>query len=235
MTSTTKNVNSETGEISTAAPASPGGSCAGHIGFEEGIYGTQVAIQALFDALAKAQSKIEKVAKDARNPHLKSAFASLGGIVDAIRPRGPVEGLALMQFPSGKDLVTVLTHKDGARVVTRMEMVIAKNDMQGLGAAIAYARRYVMKGIYAIAEDDDEGDDGSGGKTGSGDGKRTQLIEDPGHADVKAAFERIDKATDRAVLTGMASFAPSKYAGAALTQINDRITAQLSKAPVDLT
>ncbi len=118
---------------------------------------------ALYAALARAQGQMETPKFDSVNPHFKSKFASLVATIKATKPALNKEGLALTQFPvRGTDgmpmLRTILTHANGGMLSEDMPLLPGKNDMQGLGAAITYARRFSWSAVCGIAsEEDDDG------------------------------------------------------------------------------
>lgn len=113
-------------------------------------------------ALAKAQGAIENAHKDSKNPHFKSSFASLAAVINAVSAELSKNGLAVVQsiMPIGdKDmaLVTTLTHTSGQWFRSYIPLILSKDDMQGLGSAITYARRYALSAIVGITQEDDDG------------------------------------------------------------------------------
>jgi hypothetical protein len=71
-------------------------------------------------------------------------------------------GIAVLQptydDEHGAYVKTVLVHGDsGESVECRTRLIIGKNDMQGYGSAITYARRYGLMGMVGIAPEDDDG------------------------------------------------------------------------------
>lgn len=113
-------------------------------------------------ALVKAQKAMGAVLKNANNPHLKSKYADLGSVLDACQAALHDNGFAIMQ-PCGKDqegayVETVLAHESGESFTSRVYLVIGKNDMQGVGSAITYARRYGLLGMAGLAPEDDDGE-----------------------------------------------------------------------------
>jgi hypothetical protein len=113
-------------------------------------------------ALVKAQKAMGAVIKNAANPHLKSKYADLGSVLDACQSALHDNGFAIMQ-PCGKDeqgafVETVLAHESGDTFASRVYLVIGKNDMQGVGSAITYARRYGLLGMAGLAPEDDDGE-----------------------------------------------------------------------------
>lgn len=113
-------------------------------------------------AYVKAQKAMGAVLKNANNPHLKSKYADLGSVLDACQAALHDNGFAIMQ-PSGKDqegayVETVLAHESGETFRSRVYLVIGKQDMQGVGSAITYARRYGLLGMAGLAPEDDDGE-----------------------------------------------------------------------------
>ena len=113
-------------------------------------------------ALVKAQKEMGAVIKNTSNPHLKSKYADLGAVLDACQTALHDNGFAIMQ-PSGKDdhgafVDTVLAHESGEKLSSRVYLVIGKQDMQGVGSAITYARRYGLLGMTGLAPEDDDGE-----------------------------------------------------------------------------
>lgn len=113
-------------------------------------------------ALAKAQTEMGKAIKNAKNPHLKSNYADLGSVMEACFDALHANGFAIMQ-PCGADergkyVETVLAHASGDTFTSRVYLVVGKNDMQGIGSAITYARRYGLLGMAGLAPEDDDGE-----------------------------------------------------------------------------
>jgi hypothetical protein len=113
-------------------------------------------------ALVSAQKAMGAVIKNANNPHLKSKYADLGSVLDACQTALHDNGFAVMQ-PCGKDdqgqfVETLLAHESGDSFSSRVYLVIGKNDMQGVGSAITYARRYGLLGMAGLAPEDDDGE-----------------------------------------------------------------------------
>lgn len=114
-------------------------------------------------ALAAAQAQMGKALKSANNPHFKSKYADLSSVVDACLPALNANGIAVVQ-PTTDDenghryVETVLIHGDsGQDLRCRVPLIVAKNDMQGYGSAVTYARRYGLMSMAGIAPEDDDG------------------------------------------------------------------------------
>lgn len=123
---------------------------------------TSKTISKIQEALSKAQSEITGAAKDATNPHFKSQYATLASAWEAWQKAGPKHGLSIIQtIGNGENdrtyVTTRLGHASGEWIQDLTPLVIGKNDMQGLGSAITYARRYALMAMVGLAPEDDDG------------------------------------------------------------------------------
>lgn len=122
---------------------------------------TEVRPGGIFAALAAAQMQMGKALKSAANPHFKSKYADLAEVMDACLPALNANGIAVMQPLREVDgklcVVTVLAHASGETMECPVPLLVQKNDMQGLGSAITYGRRYGLMSMAGIAPEDDDG------------------------------------------------------------------------------
>lgn len=123
---------------------------------------TSESIAAIAPAFLKAQQAITFAVKDAVNPHLKSKYADLPAVIDAIKEALNKNGISYLQTP-GKmagsavlTMTTTLLHESGEWIKEEMEMPIVKTDPQGYGSALTYARRYALAAITGLYQDDDD-------------------------------------------------------------------------------
>ena len=115
----------------------------------------------LATALLHFQAEAPPIHLDATNPHFHSKFASLGNVVSAIRPVLNKHGLVYAQFPTNIDgapaLETMLIHAEsGEDIAAVTPLILAKNDPQGYGSALTYARRYALLSILGLVGDEDD-------------------------------------------------------------------------------
>lgn len=120
------------------------------------------SIKELAAALAKAQGAMKGAVKDAANPFFKSKYADLSSVVDAIREPFAKNGLAYIQLGEATEqdevrVETVLTHESGEWISSVLTLPVAKNDAQGFGSALTYARRYALSAMAGVAPEDDDG------------------------------------------------------------------------------
>ncbi len=116
----------------------------------------------LAEALAKAQAEMLPAVKDKKNPFFKSNYADLSSVWDSIRKPLTNNGLSIVQLTklaeSGTVLSTVLAHSSGEWVRSDYPITAVKNDPQGLGSAVTYARRYALAAMVGVCTEDDDGE-----------------------------------------------------------------------------
>lgn len=123
-------------------------------------------INELAKALNLFQAEVVTVSKTAENPFFKSKYAPLDAIMLAAQPVLTKHGLAVSQLIDNIDgqsaLTTTLMHTSGQSISSTMPLLLAKQDAQGQGSAITYARRYSYAAILGVViDEDDDGNRGS--------------------------------------------------------------------------
>lgn len=121
----------------------------------------------------KALSKVQKDLKHAKKDD-KGAFgkyADLATVYEVIRKPLVENGFSyihsLTTQEDGTHFVdTLLMHETGGTFKTSLPLIINKRDMQGLGSAITYAKRYGISMIVGLASEED--DEGKGAGTAKG-------------------------------------------------------------------
>lgn len=127
---------------------------------------TSPEIGELAAAFVKAQAAMGNAKKSCDNPFFKSKYADLTEVLEVVK--GPLNdnGLAVIQLPgmSGQgwaEVTTMLTHSSGQYIAATFRIPLAKNDSQGAGSGITYARRYALAALCGIAQEDDDGNGAS--------------------------------------------------------------------------
>jgi hypothetical protein len=117
-------------------------------------------INELAAALAKAQGQIEGAKKDSINPHFKNRYADLSSVWDACREALTTNGLSVVQSAenceAGYGVTTMLLHTSGQWMRGTLYLKPTKDDPQGAGSALTYARRYALSAMIGIAPEDDD-------------------------------------------------------------------------------
>jgi hypothetical protein len=124
---------------------------------------TSESVKLISAALLKAHQRIKHASKDSKNPHFRNDYASLESVIDATKEELLKEEIVMLQGMSedGNSLVTRLQHVSGEFYETYTKLVLSQQNMQGLGSAITYARRYAGAAINNISQADDDGNDAS--------------------------------------------------------------------------
>jgi len=117
-------------------------------------------------AFVKAQKTFGPALKTSTNPHFKSKYADLANCVEAVVDALNANGIALMQrtfeCKDGVMVETVFVHESGEVMECGMLHVPAgKQDPQGYGSALTYARRYSLLAATGLAPEDDDGNSAS--------------------------------------------------------------------------
>lgn len=113
-------------------------------------------------ALVRAQKNFGPAIRNAANPHFRSRYADLAACLDAVQPALNEAGIAVLQkavpCDAGVAVETVFMHESGETISCgTFHVPAAKNDPQGYGSALTYARRYSLMAACGIAPEDDDG------------------------------------------------------------------------------
>jgi len=174
-------------------------------------------------ALVKAQRGFAPALKTSTNPHFRSKYVDLAGCVEAVVDSLNAAGIALIQRTSedstGVTVETVFVHESGEMMECgKLHVPASKQDAQGYGSALTYARRYSLMAAAGIAPEDDDGNAASRTPTPKVSATKTDLV--PPHrmnviADVAAAVNERMSADD--VIGAVA-----EYSG--ITDVEEKIT-----------
>ncbi len=116
--------------------------------------------------LLKVKSELDSVMKKADNPFFRSKYADLNAHIDAVQPLLDKNKLILLQ-PTCRDArgsyvrTIIMDSESGQSVVSELDLILTKNDMQALGSAVTYARRYTLGALLAMQAEDDDGNEAS--------------------------------------------------------------------------
>ncbi len=117
-------------------------------------------------AFAKAQAEMGAAFKNSKNPFLKNKYADLTAIQNAIYPPFHANGFIIQQCPDRDELgtyvETILRHTSGGSFACKVYLEYKANDMQSMGGAITYARRYGLSALTGVPIEDDDGNMANG-------------------------------------------------------------------------
>lgn len=158
-----------------------------------------MSLAKLTEALVAAQAEFAPLEKSATNPHFKNKFVPLAEVLSNVLPVLSKHGLAVAQFPTEQNgnavLATYLLHTSGEYLAHPMLLNAVKNDPQGMGSAITYARRYALMSILGLVGDED--DDANAATPQA----RTQVRQTPLEAaksELRAAISKAQLGSDQA-------------------------------------
>lgn len=126
------------------------------------------SIKEIAAALAAFQSEVKDPSRNGENPHFKSKYVQLDGLLAAVRPILANHGLSLMQSTGGDgvniSVSTLIMHTSGEWIETEPLVLKAQQATpQGAGSACTYGRRFSLSAALGVAWDDD--DDGNAAST----------------------------------------------------------------------
>ena len=155
-------------------------------------------------ALVRAQRGFAPALKTSTNPHFRSKYVDLAGCIEAVVDALNAAGIALIQRTSedntGVTVETVFVHESGEMMECgKLHVPASKQDPQGYGSALTYARRYSLMAAAGIAPEDDDGNAASKTPAPKVSATKTDLVP-PSRmaivADVAAAIDERMSAND---------------------------------------
>ena len=113
-------------------------------------------------AFIKAKQAFGPALKDKTNPAFRSKYADLGACLEAVDDALLANGIAMYQETfedtTGVTVETVFLHESGEMIRSgKLHVPASKQDPQGYGSALTYARRYSLMAACGIAPEDDDG------------------------------------------------------------------------------
>lgn len=132
-------------------------------------------------AFVAAKKAFAPALKTSSNPHFKSKYADLAGCLEAVNDALLEAGIAVYQETSECDtgivVETVFLHESGETLRGgKLHVPAAKQDPQGYGSALTYARRYSLMAACGIAAEDDDGNASSKPRTAKPQGNPLEAI-----------------------------------------------------------
>lgn len=114
-------------------------------------------------AYSKLLRSINAIKKETENPYFKAKYADLNSIFDEVKEKISENGFVLLQNVENMNLRTRIVHiETGEMLESVFSLVTQKLDMQQLGSAVTYARRYSLLPMLNIEVEDDDGNEACG-------------------------------------------------------------------------
>lgn len=164
-------------------------------------------------AFVKAKKAFGPALKTSKNDHFKSKYADLAACLEAVDEALLENGIAMIQETfedsTGVTVETVFMHESGETIrCGKLHVPASKQDPQGYGSALSYARRYSLMASCGIAAEDD---DGNAASKPAHSPKKTDGLSESAIADfiaainnaksgleLKTAYEAADAAAEKA-------------------------------------
>jgi hypothetical protein len=124
----------------------------------------------LAQAFVAFQAEAPHIKLDGKNPHFNSKFATLAGIMDAVRPvlakaRPRRRAASVLRRhrrePAPRTPHRPSSHASGEREEDVMLLAIDRPGPQAQGSALTYARRYAVLAILGLVGDEDDDAEGA--------------------------------------------------------------------------
>ena len=130
---------------------------------------TSESVTEILPALLKVKQELKGVAKTSNNPYFKSKYADLNSHIDAVEDLLQANGLILFQPVTasevGNFVSTRISHAVSGQYVESTVKLVGEADMQKVGSAITYGRRYTLGSLLSMKAEDDDGNLASGKET----------------------------------------------------------------------
>ena len=111
----------------------------------------------IYKKLLEFKASVGAVKKDGNNPFHKSRYATIESVLDTIEQPLKEKGLGFVQCPMETGLKTIVFAEDDTNTIESFVPYIGATDMQKLGSAITYARRYALVSMFGLEQEDDDG------------------------------------------------------------------------------
>ena len=112
--------------------------------------------------ILEVKKKIGTLSKTETNPFFKSKYLDLNSLLEAVEPLLWEQGLILLQPVNENGVCSIIKDSETNQTVCESFIQLPNiTDPQKLGSAITYFRRYTLKSLLAISEEDDDGNKAS--------------------------------------------------------------------------
>ncbi len=140
----------------------------------------------IYKKLLEFQKLGISIKKNSVNPHFKNEYADLNEVLDKVKKPLNDLGIVIIQAPEMNGLRTRLYDTEATATENEVSSFVpytGVTDMQKLGGAITYAKRYSLIAMLALEDADDDGEKASdnvinttGGQRGSLEGAQEVII-----------------------------------------------------------
>ena len=111
--------------------------------------------------LLELQKEGIKLERDGTNPHFRSSYVTLNEVLAKVKPSLSKLNIVIVQTVGAEGLTTNLIDTEDGTSVWCFVPFVGATDMQKLGGAITYARRYSLISLLGLEDEDDDGESAS--------------------------------------------------------------------------
>jgi len=113
----------------------------------------------IYEKLFEIKKEIGKISKDSVNPFHNSKYMDINTLLEAAEPLFTEKNLMLLQpIEDGVLFTRIINMDDFEEKPVESWLELPKdNNPQKIGSAITYFRRYTLKSLLGIQEEDDDG------------------------------------------------------------------------------
>lgn len=111
----------------------------------------------IHEKLLKFKALNVTIEKDGVNPHFKNRYSTLNEVLSKVQKPLADMKVLVIQSPRIDGLETILRDTEDDTEISSLVPYTGVPDMQKLGGAITYARRYALISMLGLEDEDDDG------------------------------------------------------------------------------
>lgn len=168
---------------------------------------TSESTEQIFKALSEFRKVLKQPLKDANNPFFNSKYVPLESVVAVIDEAIKDTGLSYVQEATSDGntvlVATYIFHTSGEFITfDPLALPSTKNDAQGIGSAVTYAKRYALSAVFGVASDpDDDANNASGLDNKKRNEKKTGAPKTLTAAQKKAAANKMEEFANKQAIS----------------------------------
>jgi len=119
----------------------------------------------IYKKINKFKEAVKGIKKSKSNTFHKNKYATIEDVLEAVEQPLKDNELGFVQCVNEMYLETTVystDDKDTDYIFSKIPLILSKQDMQQLGGAITYARRYALVSMLGLEQEDDDGNYASG-------------------------------------------------------------------------
>jgi len=111
----------------------------------------------IYKKIFELKSHIGKISKDSTNPFHSSKYFDINKLLEVVEPLMAERNLLLLQPIQDNRVKTLIIDLDSKEQIFSEIELTPSGDPQKIGSQVTYFRRYALKSLLGIQEEDDDG------------------------------------------------------------------------------